>query len=346
MKKLYFVLAIALFAFAFASCTKEGAYKPKERLSKVFKSSTWSCTYNPAVYESGSDQTSKYLREMWKWGDKTLDQIDYYSSNGTISYTHNFTYDKKNRLERIDNYKESYYTTFKYDGNLLKTVETWSSGTISSSANVTYEGNAFSGKKIKKIDYTVYSGKKNADKEEVNVDNTLRYLLGEEMAANVERAISKRNATRGVYMVSIDFTWEKDNVSVMKISGNADGYFEYSYTYSYDKNKNPYYKMFALMGDDIEGAAGCLSENNITGYTYTYIEDGDTDNGTVSYNISYDGKFPSMMMYTETYSYSDVYHEYVGYHWDENLGQYVDEYNDTPYTYTSTSTYTTYYEYE
>ncbi|MBR5984545.1 MAG: hypothetical protein IK025_12610 [Bacteroidales bacterium] len=343
MKKVYFVLAITLFAFVFASCTKEGAFKPKERISKVFRSSTWSWTYNPAVYESGSDQTSKYLREMWKWGDKTLDQIDYYSSNGTVSYSYNFTYDNKKRIERIDDYKDSYYTTFKYDGKVLKTVETWSNGTIYASANITYEGNAFSGRKIKKIDYTEYDKKKNAKEEYLS--NPLRFLLGEEIANNVDVALNKRNATRGVFLVTIDFTWTKNNVSTMKISGNDGGYFEHTYTYTYDSNKNPFYKMYAMLGPD-EDAVDCLSENNVTGYTYTYIEDGDTDNGTVNYNLSYDGKYPSMKMYTDTYSYSDVYHEYVGYHWDENLGQYVDEYNDTPYTYTSTSTYTTYYEYE
>lgn len=344
MKKLYFVLAIAIFAFAFASCTKEGAYKPKERISKIFRSSTYSSTYTPAVYEGYSGKTDKYLREMWKWGDKTLEQIDYYNSNGSMSSQVHFSYDKKKRIERIDDYQNSYYTTFKYDGNELKAIETWYSGAIQNAANITYEGNAFTGKKIKKIEYTVYDKKKNAEGAEANLDNALVYLLGEEIAGNIDQILSKK-ATRGVFVVTIDLTWSKKNVGTMKVSGNNGGYFEYTYTYSYDSNKNPYYKMYSMISDD-EESVFCLSENNVTGYSYTYVEDGDTENGTISYNVSYDGKFPSMRMYTYTNSYNDVYEEYISGYYDENYNWIEGHYETTPYTYNYTSTTTTYFEYE
>jgi hypothetical protein len=342
MKKLYFVLAIAIFAFAFASCTKEGAYKPKERISKIFISSTYSRTYTPAVYEGYSGKTDKYLRQMWKWGDKTLDQIDNYESDGSLASTLHFSYDKKNRLERIDNYQSASYTTYKYDGNELKSAESWNHGAITSAANISYEGNVFTGKKIKKIEYTVYNKKKNAEGEVASLDNALVYLLGEDVASNIDQILSEK-ATRGVVVITIDLTWKKKNVEKMVVSGNDGGYFEYTYTYSYDSNKNPYYKMYAMMGADEESVI-CLSENNVTGYNYTYVEDGDTENGTESYNISYDGKFPSMRIYTYTSSYNSTYTDYSSYHYNEITGEYG--YDEIPYTSNYTSTTTTYFEYE
>ena len=63
--------------FVFASCTKDGVYKPKKKISKIYQT-----VLTDPVPE-------KVLIESWTWDGKLLSKIDYGDDN-VVS----FTYDK------------------------------------------------------------------------------------------------------------------------------------------------------------------------------------------------------------------------------------------------------------
>lgn len=115
--KTFTLLLGVLLIASTTSCTKEktGVYSPKKKIQRVYHS---------------SPNTEKYLEQVWKWGDKTLESIDYYSSNGYFGWTENFTY-KENRLDRIDVYVDKEYAIFTYNDNSLKSINYYRENNLS-----------------------------------------------------------------------------------------------------------------------------------------------------------------------------------------------------------------------
>ena len=95
MKNLIFVATAILLAFAFTSCEKDGQYKPKERISKV--------------YSLTPHSPEKHLECVWTWDDKKLSKIDYLFWNGDLDWTETFKYDSKNRIERVEDLEGNEY---------------------------------------------------------------------------------------------------------------------------------------------------------------------------------------------------------------------------------------------
>ena len=93
MKKTVLLLASLMFLATFTSCfkDKDGEYKPKEKISRIFKD-----------YGDGG---GKELREVWNWDKKQLKSIDHYSG-GSLNWTEEFTYNKKGQIERVDCYED------------------------------------------------------------------------------------------------------------------------------------------------------------------------------------------------------------------------------------------------
>ncbi len=299
MKKLFYVLVSLMFLSTFTSCfkDKEGVYKPKEKISRIYRDSG---------YGDG-----KELREVWTWEKKQLQRIDHYSDNH-ISWSEEFTYNKKGQVERVDDYENSEYTEYTYDGRKLSKATYYDNGSIEEEYAFKHDGN-----KITEIECSYFGSKRNSRLMDKGY-NPLRMLLHENNYQTLKKAIENHPASRGIMTVKLE--WEKENVSKIEVTG---GSYRYTVELKYDDKLNPFKNFFSLYAEEAVADEGdySLSKNNVV--EERFIEDGDTD--IYKYSYSYDGKFPTVQRYT--YSYEE-------YDW------YEEEY------YTVTKTVSTYYEYE
>ena len=87
MKKVLVLSLCALLCAALTSCEKEndGKYNPGKKIKKIY-------------YEYGGQ---KFLVQGWNWKGNLLTSVDYYNSNGDTISAENYSYDKNNRIVRI-----------------------------------------------------------------------------------------------------------------------------------------------------------------------------------------------------------------------------------------------------
>ena len=299
------VLAVACL---FAACTKDGVYNPKEKISKIYQSS--STTYSGGGYDNTST-TPKHMTEAWTWDGKTVASISYYGSDGDLDNTVNFTYDGK-RLQRIINSSKE-YTEFTYDGKKIDKFETYEDGKLASTGTVTYDG-----KQIVQIDIVEYDSKAAKSPSEIAYMQTLMQVVMPVYTEKTAQAINTI-ATKGNDTYTIKFEWDGKNISKCNMD-MGDG--SVSITYTYDEMNNPYKGFLYILGEDGNTSAWG-SKNNVTKEVITYNYDGETNEYTANYTYEYDGKWPvtktlsesvsqNILGTTVTYSYTSVtYFEYA-----------------------------------
>ena len=305
MKNLLFVATAVLFTLAFTSCQKDGQFVPKERVSKI--------------YTSNSNSLEKHLECVFTWDDNKLSKIDHLFWNGDLDWTETFSYDNKNRIERVEDLEYNEYVQFKYEGNKLKSLEYYSDGELWLTSIFTYHGN-----KISKIDMVIKDSG-------ITMAKKTRFSL---IPPKFKNKISPKNDGSD-FEVSIELTWDGSNVSYMKATSivkDNDGEYntnDFSHTfveecnYTYDNKLNPLKGLWNIVTMTDEESIMCLgifSKNNITSITYTdtvtYIVNGQTETETYTsvenYNIAYDGKFPIEIMTTSQGSSNSrtTYYEY------------------------------------
>lgn len=283
MKKILSVLLIACVAMLFVSCKKEGVYNPSKKISKIY-------------YTSYSG--IKSLEQVWTWNkDNTLQKIDYYD-DGAIDYTYNFTYEKK-RLVRMNDYANNCYVEYKYDKNLLKEVNYYVGGTLCDAYTFTYKN----GKIVKVTDNWI--GSKGGAEKAIN---PLRFIFSEELCDAIDQSQKRMGNVGGkaTLVYFYELTWDKDNVSKMvtTVSGSSA---TQTYEMSYDKMNNPFYRAYLNFYFEDNASSGCLSKNNITRIEAREVEeDGDVWTGSVNYEYTYEGKYPTSLRYANNYGISSL----------------------------------------
>ncbi|MCR4813022.1 MAG: hypothetical protein K5867_10575 [Bacteroidales bacterium] len=307
MKKTLAFMAAAAMLLATVSCTKEGVYNPKEKIADIHQSVLYTTTSSYAgTNVTETDTTPKHMTEKWDWDGKLLSSISYYSYNRTTKES-----------------EFSYKLSMTYDGKKLTKVaesnETYTvysyDGSLINKMEEFYEGKlvrtydiTHDGKKIVKIVVT------HVDEEGLtkSAEYALGMLLPSSRALDILRRSSKDGASN---TQTIDLTNDGGNVTKMVMTfGNET----YTAEFTFDKKKNPFYGCYANMGD---GGVSFLNENNVLTEKTTWAQNGSADESeTTTYTYEYDGKYPVSVSYSNTSS----------------QGEY----------YTSTRTYTTYYEYE
>jgi len=248
---------------------KEGVYTPKMKIQRVYYSSTY---------------TEKYLSESWNWDGKLLKSIDHYWSGGSLSWTEDFTYESK-RLVRVDDYVNSEYVTYSYDGNHLKSAEYYYKSSLASSTAYTYDNG-----KLSKMVVTDYGSKKS--KKDSHLQNSVLPFQSEVVEV-VSKFMAKASANRtekDIDVFTLQFTWDGDNVS--KITVTLEGYLA-SAALQYDSKNNPL-KGFHNLYSDIDEVEGMLnwSKNNVTKMIVT---ESDGENEVIDYTYQYnDNDYPTM----------------------------------------------------
>ena len=273
---------VLVFAFT-TSCTKEGVYTPSKKIRKVYHSTS---------------SIDKYLSQSWEWNGKLLEYINYYSSDGSLSWTENFTYDGK-RLIQVDNYLGSEYITYEYDGKKLKSANYFFSNSLGATIAYTYSDN-----KLEKMIITYY------DYYMKHNGNLLKTILPlpSEVTETINKALDKVCADRQekeVYTFTYQFTWSDTNVS--KIEATEDGRI-ITANLQYDAKNNPF-KGFHDLNSDVESnPILCLSKNNVTRMILVY-SDGDSEVQTYTYSYNSDN-YPTMsiMRYADDDDYQSVYY--------------------------------------
>lgn len=303
MKKILVSLLLISMVVTFSSCKKEGVYKPKEKISRIYR-------------DSGYGEGKK-LREVWNWEKKQLQRIDHYY-DGDLEWSEEFTYNKKGQIERVDDYINSEYTEYTYDGRKLSKATYYEDGSIEAEYVFKHDGKIITGKKITEVEVTYFDSSRRNSRLMNEGYNPLRMLLHENNYQTLKKAIENLPASRS--MVTVKLEWEKKNVSKIEVTS---GSYRYTVELKYDDKLNPLKNFFSLYPEEALADEGdySLSKNNVV--EERFIDDNETE--IHKYSYSYDGKFPTVQRYT--YSYED-------YDW------YEDEY------YTVTRTVSTYYEYE
>ena len=253
-------LLVVAMTLMFASCTKDGVYKPKKKISKIYE--TVATDPNP----------EKVLKETWTWDGKLLSKIDY--KDGDVA---KFVYEKKqlksiesgdSRIEMSYDSKGKYIENFKlYYKNELQATYTFEHGdkNLISGYTVEYEGGL--------ID-------KNSSRL---VENVFRFLVPEISADGAAEYImvASNNLKGNKYTVSL--TYDGKNV-IGKVAKNGDATINYTYTYT--DYLNPFY---GLLDTEVDNG---LSKNAVSSCVRTA-------SGMPDYNYAYtykaDGKVPTQV---------------------------------------------------
>lgn len=266
MKKINFsivtLVAVAMM-FVFASCTKDGVYKPKKKISKIYE--TVQTDPNP----------EKVLKETWTWDGKLLSKIDYGDGDFVT-----FTYEK-NQLTAINDGDRRMELNYDSKGKLIDNIKVYYDNVLVMTYTFQHDKNLISS-------YTMEYAGGDIDKAKCArlVENVFRFIAPEAAkneAANYVKA-AESNLKGNTY--TVEFTYDGKNVSeqLVKKAGK-----EIHYTYTYTNYKNPFYGL--LMGMDID----LLSKNAPATCVRTVT---DMPEYQYSYTYKADGKVPTQV--TET----------------------------------------------
>ncbi len=303
MKKITLTAMVLAVACMFAACTKEGVYTPKEKISKVYESS--STTYSGGDY-SNTETTAKHMTESWTWDGKLISSITTYDNDGGIDGLTTFTYDGKQLTEIKQGTNVSKLT---YDGSKLQKIESYNGNELQSTITVIHDG-----KKIVQLEFESYDN----DKKDAKAIAFMQTIMKVVMPVYTEKTseMFKSVATKGTEKYTMDIVWDGKNVSKVTMTTN-EGTAVINYTY--DEMNNPYQGFVFALADPSEYG----SKNNVVSETSTITYDGETTSSTTKYTYEYDGKWPTQQTSTSTstydilgttytYSYTEVtYFEYA-----------------------------------
>ena len=269
-KSIKFMLMLLVVAgiTTLTSCQKDkiGVYSPKKKVQQMY-------------YSSGYYDKAPFMHMEWN-GDK-LNSITHYMDYGFKGETwmEQFTYDG-NRVIRVDNYTNSEYITYEYDGKHLKSATVYYRNAIVCTWAVTYDGD-----NIGKLTGTFYDSY-NSDGTMLHL-NPLSHLLPLNVCEAVvkqEQQMAKQQRQKDTYTLVLLLTWTDNNLSKLVFTGEGD-YIDMQLQYD-DKNC-PFYGFMGCLEDYLvnflEGHTG-FTKHNVTSVILTEGHDVDT----ICYAYQYD----------------------------------------------------------
>ena len=280
MKNLKFILVIALMCAVAVSCTKEGQFNPKKKISQISNSESYKYeVWNGNSWEVEDEDNSNYVSQRWNWNGNVLEGIDFYSSDGTLDYSEKYTY-KGKQLSTIS-WGGSGRFELVYEKGKLSSIDYYSGSSLLVSYVFTHDGS-----KISKITVNSYDAK-------ATVEHPLPSWLLNVPARDFMKA-SRDNSS-----YEYEFEWDGNNVKRLTYLAPDE---REDYYFSYDNKLNPLYGLWDTEEFDF---ISIMSKNNVTRLEYT--SDGETHVNNYSY--TYDGKYPATM--TRTYISSSSTYRYT-----------------------------------
>lgn len=282
MKKILVLSLCALLCAALTSCEKEkpGVYNPEKKIKKIY-------------YEFGGQ---RLLAQGWNWDGKLLTSVDYYSDE-EVSYTEKYSYDKNNRIVRIQEGTEN--LDFSYENGKIKSANYYWANTLEESYNFIYENNKLS--KIECVSYYSYA----EDKHQKRL-NPLAALIpqGGDVLA---KAVTKLNTQqKSEDKIILELTWEGKNIRHIHgyLVGDEDGETMDAY-FTYDDKINPFKGWSPMWLDEVIGIwddsyLNTFNYGNMLTSSYIYKDNGvEYDHYNMVFSYEYDGKYPVKMTVSE-----------------------------------------------
>jgi hypothetical protein len=297
MRKIILLLTAVALVFSavniFTACNKkDGVYKPKEKISKIYSEVI-------TVYEdsTGSRDTirEKTLEEVWKWDKNKLMQIE----SSDYAWAWNFVY-KGKQVIKIESPETTIQFTYG-DKSRLEKIEVLDDREREV-MSITVSGR--DDDKITKLTYSLHRYEKSLKAQSLffeKLQPVMRVVLGENlgetMLSNIAANERVHKATT-IIKITVDLTYQGNNVSQAKWIYD-DEPIPIVYTYTYDNKVNPYYRAISLMStQDVDQVLTHstfdfnlfpCSENNVL----SYEEKIDTARTSYKYEYRYDSKdFP------------------------------------------------------
>ena len=281
IKPLRIVLGLLLIA-SFTSCQKDktGTYTSKKKIQQIYYS--WR-------------NAEKEPFQHWEWNGDKLSSITHYTDydfKKDDKWIENFTYEN-NRITRVDNYTNSEYITYEYDGDHLKSATVFYRNAIACTWAISYDGN-----KISKMTGTFFdSYKKEGAKLQLN---PLSHLLPPNICQSIaqcEQRMAEQRHTKETFTVALLLTWNGDMELLLQ----------------YDDKNCPWYGLMGGLEDyliNFTNGHTVFSKNNMT--SIILKEDDDAD--TIRYAYQYDSdKYPILQTMYEAYAPDDKQVFYIEY---------------------------------
>ena len=208
-------LALGLLLTAsLASCQKEqaGVYSPKNKIQRIY-------------YASGGHEKEPF--QHWDWNGDQLSSITHYEDFDFKKdvWIENFTYEN-NRVVRVDNFTNSEYITYEYDGDHLKTATVYFRNAIACTWAISYDGDH-----INKMVGTFFTDYKK-NRAEMHLD-PLSHLLTPKVCERIqkcERQMAEQRRHEETYSFVLLFTWSGDNISKIVFTGDGE-YLDFQLQY-------------------------------------------------------------------------------------------------------------------
>lgn len=254
-------MALATICMLGACGEKEGRYNPKQKIEKVYRSTSIEEQRMDAATGTWAtvNQTStpKVLAETWDWDNGKLKKIVYSPEvvPGGKEETLTFTYDGS-RVSRIESSTE--YMLFTYKGKQMRKAELYDKE-VSTSAPFTTYFFVYDGNKVSKIDVHT----RELDHKSAGQGMLSRWV--EELQASMgwKRLPAERQADPGAKGVTVQYvtlTWNGENVGQMNVK---DDFMNMDVVYTYDNKTNPFnHFLYTLNGYTSDGIV-FANKNNI-----------------------------------------------------------------------------------
>lgn len=272
MKRINFsiiTLLVIAMTLVFASCTKDGVYKPKKKISQIYETNL-------------TDPTpERVLAETWTWNGKLLSKVDY--GDGDVV---TFTYEK-NQLTAV--YSEDARTELTYDGKFIDNMKVYYDGELYMTSTFQHEKNLVSG-------YTVEYAGTDANKAQVArvIENTFRFIAPEVARAQAEAYVSSASSNiKANSKYTVSFTYDGKNViEQTTVSEN----YKVVYQYTYTEYNNPFYGLISKLEFSKNAPASLvIKQDGMPDYNYSY-----------TYKV--DGKVPTQVVENLSWSVGAMSH--------------------------------------
>lgn len=272
MKKLCVLLVGLTLLSAFYACKKDslGIYDPKMKIDKIY-----------------DEADGRYLREQWIWNGDLLSRIDYFRRSGNLDYSQNYFYDK-NRLSRIE--IEDQYSEFLYDGDALKTINTYDGDRKVETYQFSYDK--------KKLSHISIQNDLNAKR--CAFWSPMSFFMPVQKEPSMASLLSSDSKREKYDFLSaeVDFVWDGDNIKYMRMDlQRPDSMQKLVFTYVYDESLNPKNHFFVMNVDhmllnDQPSYLFCSKNNPVSIYR---TEEYDVHSQSKSYYYSYEcyKKYPT-----------------------------------------------------
>lgn len=286
MKPINIILASAAILL-FVSCTKEGKFKPEQRLVRVYSESV------KETFEFYSGEHSlrkevvipKYKYQQFVWDEKKLNEIITYDTAGNVISHVTLTYNPFKRVSKCQQ-DGDYYAEYKYMWGKLDKYTLVVGDKPAMAFEIEHQD--------KKI--TTLTAEINTDNFDTNDIPFMRTALSLVFPKCLSDMMLSLPPSRTKAPLILTFHYQNDNLVKIDLGSDASIEFEY------DNMKNPIQGCYAYFGPT------ALSVNNIikvNGYPYAYTYNTFGYPETVAYMVENNppGNYRYETTTTETYEY-------------------------------------------